>query len=91
MEHNHQDSIQRLKTVEGHIRGIQKMLADDKYCIDIIQQIQAVQSALNKISSQILDGHLKTCVLDAINGDDSDERKRVLNEITQVFETANRS
>jgi len=90
MEHDHKDSIQRLKTVEGHIRGIQRMLEEDKYCIDVLRQIQAVQSALNKISAQILDSHLKTCVLDAINGDDLDERKRVLNEITEVFETANK-
>jgi DNA-binding FrmR family transcriptional regulator len=90
MNHNHQDSIQRLKTVEGHIRGIQRMLEEDKYCIDIIRQIQAVQSALNKISAQILDGHLNTCLLTVAQGDDPDERQRVLNEITEVFETANR-
>ena len=44
MAHDHKDDIQRLKTIEGHIRGIQRMLEEDKYCIDIIRQIQAVQS-----------------------------------------------
>ncbi len=91
MEHDHQDSIQRLKTIEGHIRGIQRMLAEDKYCIDVIRQIQAVQSALNKVSAQILDGHLNSCVLGAIQGSDPAERQRVLNEITEVFDAANRN
>jgi len=90
MKHNHKDNIQRLKTVEGHIRGIQRMLQEDQYCIDVIRQIQAVQSALNKISTQILDGHLNTCLLTVAQGNDPDERQRVLNEITEVFETANK-
>lgn len=90
MKHDHQDDILRLKTVEGHIRGIIRMLEKDAYCIDIIRQIQAVQSALNKISTRILDGHLNTCLIDAAQGDDPEERQRVLNEITEVFETANK-
>jgi DNA-binding FrmR family transcriptional regulator len=90
MNHNHENSIQRLKTIEGHIRGVQRMLEEDKYCIDIIRQIQAVQSALNKVSAKILDGHLNTCLLSAIQGEDPAERQRVLNEITEVFETANK-
>lgn len=88
MNHDHTDTITRLKTVEGHIRGIQRMLEEDQYCIDIIKQIQAVQSALNKISTRILDGHLHTCLLSAAQGDDPNERVRLLNEITEVFETA---
>jgi len=90
MEHDHKDSIQRLKTVEGHIRGIQRMLENDQYCIDVIRQIQAVQSALNKISANILDGHLHTCLLNAAQGENPEERMRVLAEITEVFETANK-
>lgn len=91
MEHAHKDEIQRLKTIEGHIRGIQRMLEEDQYCIDIIRQIQAVQSALNKVSARLLDGHLNTCVLGAIQGDDPAERQRVLNEITEVFDAANKN
>ncbi len=91
MEHEHEDNIRRLKTIEGHIRGIQRMLEEGKYCIDIIRQIQAVQSALNKVSAKILDGHLNSCLLNAVQGDDPVERQRVLNEITEVFDAANRS
>lgn len=90
MTHDHKDSIQRLKTIEGHIRGIQRMLAEDKYCIDIIRQIQAVQSALNKVSAKILDGHLNSCLLTAVQGKDPTERQRVLDEVIEVFETANK-
>jgi len=90
MKHDHRDNIQRLKIVEGHIRGIQRMLDDDKYCIDIIRQIQAVQAALNKISANLLDSHINSCLLTAIQGEDPTERTRVLNEITEVFETANK-
>ncbi len=86
--HNHEDISKRLKITEGHLRGIQRMVAEDAYCIDIIRQIQAVQSSLNKISSKILEGHLNSCVITAVNGEDPLERERVLKEIQQVFEAA---
>ncbi len=86
--HDRKDSIQRLKSAEGHLRGIQRMLEDDVYCIDIIRQIQAVQAALNKVSSMILDDHLNSCLVTAIRGDDPNERERVLKEIADVFEAA---
>lgn len=79
------DSMQRLKTVEGHIRGIERMLESEAYCIDVIQQIQAVQSALSKISLQILDDHLHSCLITAVRGDDPQTRERVLKEIAEVF------
>ena len=83
------DSVtKRLKTVEGHIRGIIRMVDEDAYCIDVMRQIQAVQAALNKISAGILEDHLNSCVTTAIRGQDPAERERVLKEITEVFETA---
>lgn len=87
----HEKSLRRLKTVEGHIRGIQRMVDEDAYCIDVIRQIQAVQSALNKISKMILEEHLNSCLISAVRGEDPDERERVLMEIAEVFETANRT
>jgi len=87
----HVNAAQRLKTVEGHIRGIQRMLDEDAYCIDVIRQIQAVQAALNKISAQILDEHLNSCLITAVRGEDPDERERVLREISSVFEAASRT
>ena len=76
----------RLASSAGHIKGIERMVEDDAYCIDVIQQIQAVQSALNKVSSLILDSHLHSCVTTAIQGDDPSERERVLEEVTSVFD-----
>jgi DNA-binding FrmR family transcriptional regulator len=83
--HSHDDSILRLKTTEGHLHGIRLMLEQDAYCIDIIKQIIAVQSALNKITSNILEDHLNSCVITAIRGEDQDERERVLKEIADIF------
>ena len=80
------DLLRRLKSTAGHIKGIEKMVADDAYCIDIISQVQAVQAALNKINVQILDDHLHSCVITAVRGDDATERERMLDEIAGVFE-----
>ncbi len=82
----HEKAYRRLKTVEGHIRGIQRMLEEDAYCIDVLRQLQAVQAALNKISVMILDEHLHSCVISAIRSEDVAERERVLQEIVDVFE-----
>jgi CsoR family transcriptional regulator, copper-sensing transcriptional repressor len=79
-------AIRRLKTVEGHLRGVIRMVEEDAYCIDVIRQIQAVEAALNKVSSKILEDHLNSCVITAIQGNDRKERERVLKEITEVFE-----
>ncbi len=85
------DVLTRLKTVEGHIRGIERMVEDDAYCIDIIKQIQAVQAALGKVSNLVLDGHLNSCVITAVRGDDPDERERVLGELSEIFLATRRS
>jgi CsoR family transcriptional regulator, copper-sensing transcriptional repressor len=78
--------LRRLKTVEGHLRGVTRMVEEDAYCIDVIRQIQAIEAALNKVSSKILEDHLNSCVITAIQGSDKHERERVLKEITEVFE-----
>jgi len=83
-----QNALDRLKTIEGHIKGIEKMVESEQYCIDVIRQIQAVQSALNKVNAMILDNHLNSCLITAVRGDDPDERERVLKEIAEVYEAA---
>lgn len=77
-----------MKTVEGHVSGIRRMLEEDEYCIDVIRQIQAVQSALSKVSKIVLEDHMDSCMTTAIRGDNPAERERVLNEIVEVFEAA---
>ncbi|MCP5095045.1 MAG: metal-sensitive transcriptional regulator [Chloroflexi bacterium] len=80
----------RLASAAGHIKGIERMVSEDTYCIDIIKQIQAVQAALNKVNTMMLDNHLHTCVTTAIRGEDPDERERMLQEITGVFEVSSK-
>jgi DNA-binding FrmR family transcriptional regulator len=76
---------QRLASAAGHLKGIERMVGADAYCIDTIRQIQAVQAALSKINTMLLDEHLHSCVSEAVRGDDPDERERLLQEVTSVF------
>lgn len=80
-----QDIQNRLKSVEGHIRGIQRMIDEDTYCMDILKQIKAVQQALERVSAMTLENHLNTCVADAIRSEDADEQERKVQEIMDVF------
>jgi DNA-binding FrmR family transcriptional regulator len=86
MEIEHKkDVLNRLKSIAGHVNGITRMVEEDQYCIDVINQISAVQAALNKISLLVLDDHMHHCVTAAIRSDDPDQRERVLGEIREVF------
>jgi DNA-binding FrmR family transcriptional regulator len=80
--------VKRLKSIAGHVNGIERMIVEDAYCIDVIKQVQAVQAALNKVNDLILENHLNTCVIEAVRGDNKKERERVIGEIVQVFEMA---
>jgi DNA-binding FrmR family transcriptional regulator len=80
----------RISSAAGHLKGIERMVEEDTYCIDVIRQIQAVQAALGKVSALILDSHLHTCVTTAIQGDDPEERERMLQEVTSVFEMSSK-
>lgn len=79
--------VNRLKSVEGHVRGIERMVENGDYCIDIVNQVLAVQRALQKVNGMLLDRHLHTCVTTAIRGDDPNERERVIDEIMSVIDT----
>lgn len=80
--------VKRLRSIAGHVNGIERMLVEDAYCIDVIKQVQAVQAALNKVNDLILENHLNTCVIEAVRGDNKKERERVIGEIVDVFEMA---
>ncbi len=79
--------LDRLKTIEGHVRGVQRMVEQDAYCVDVIKQTQAVQRALDKFNTLMLANHLNGCVTTAIRSDDAAERERVVSELLQVFDT----
>ncbi len=81
-----QSLTNRIRSVNGHVKGIGRMVEEDAYCIDIIHQIQAVKAALDKVSLLILDDHMHHCVTDAIQKGDIGESERVLDELRDVFE-----
>ena len=84
------DLANRLKSVEGHIRGIQHMVDEDAYCMDILKQIKAVQQALERVSALTLENHLHTCVTNAMRSDNTDEQERVIGEIMDVFKATSK-
>ena len=86
-----EEILRRTRVAAGHLDGVAKMIEREEYCIDIIRQIQAVQASLNRVSAKILENHLNSCVTTAVRGEDPDSREKVLKEITEVFQAANRS
>jgi DNA-binding FrmR family transcriptional regulator len=85
------DIVRRLKSVEGHVRGVQRMVEEGSYCIDVVNQIVAIQRALKKVSGLMLDQHLHSCVTHAMRGPDAAARERVLDELLEVFEATGKS
>lgn len=85
------DIVRRLKSVEGHVRGIERMVEEDAYCVDVVNQILAVQRALKKVSGLVLDQHLHSCVTHAIRGGDAAAKERVLGELLEVFEATGKA
>ncbi len=85
------DIVRRLKSVEGHVRGVQRMVDEGAYCIDVVNQIVAIQRALKKVSGLVLDEHLHSCVTDAMRGPDVDAREQVLGELLEVFEATGKA
>lgn len=82
-----QQLLNRLKTIEGHVRGVQRMVEAEAYCIDLLKQTRAIQQALAKLDGLILEEHLRGCVTTAIQSDSVSERERVVRELLQVFES----
>ena len=69
--------LKRMRRIEGQVRGIAKMIENDQYCIDVLTQVSAVQTALEQVAVQVLDSHVRHCVADAVAGPDeaaADER-----------------
>lgn len=78
--------VRRLKRIEGQVRGIARMLEEDRYCIDVLQQVAAVKSALLKVESEVLKSHAATCVDEAIESGDPGEQRRKFQELVGLFE-----
>jgi DNA-binding FrmR family transcriptional regulator len=78
---SHKDQVQaRLKRIEGQIRGVEKMVDEDRYCIDVLTQVAAVKAALDAVALMLLSDHTEHCVVEAIHSGDGSEKVRELNE-----------
>ena len=78
----------RLSRIEGQIRGISRMVSEDKYCIDIVRQIQAARSALRGLEKFVIGDHLNTCVDTALKSDDVNERRAKVEELVDILSGA---
>lgn len=82
--------LNRLNRIEGQVRGVRQMVADDRYCIDILHQVQAVKAALAKAESEILKDHAACCVAEAIAAGDVAQQRVKFNELIDLFEKVKR-
>jgi len=80
----HSDNIVALRRIEGQVRGIQKMIEDRKYCVDILNQIHAVMGSLARVEDKILEKHLGTCVTNAVKSKSVSEKDKKLSEVIKV-------
>ena len=77
--------LKRLSFIEGHLAGIRRMVEADKYCVDILKQTYAVRRAIDRMEGMMLDGHLRTCVVEGIRDGRDDQ---VLTELSELYEMA---
>jgi len=78
-------AIKRLARIEGQVRGVAKMVEDDRYCIDVVRQVQAVKAALSGLEGVVLSDHLDTCVEHALAGPDLEARREKVEELVAVL------
>jgi DNA-binding FrmR family transcriptional regulator len=88
--HDKQKLLNRLNRVEGQVRGISRMVEEDRYCIDVLTQIQAVRAAIARVESELLQSHLSHCIEDAIVSGDAKEQRKKANELIELLSRASR-
>ena len=82
--------LNRLSRIEGQVRGLSRMVEEDRYCIDVLTQLQAVRAALSRVEGQVLKDHMDHCVMGAIAGDDLADRKAKATELIELLGRASR-
>ena len=82
--------LRRLGRIEGQVRGLARMVEEDRYCIDIITQVSAVRAALRRVEEEILRDHVAHCVEHAISSGDADEQRKKIAELMEVISRTNR-
>ena len=78
-------ALGRLRRIEGQVQGLQRMIHDEAYCVDILLQISAVQGALEQVQKLLLGRHIESCVADALRSGSKSERQQKLEELLDVF------
>lgn len=78
--------VARLRSVQGHLGGIIRMVEEDQYCIDVIRQTKAIQHAIDKVNALVLERHMNDCVSRAIRSSNGKERERVIAELLDLFD-----
>ena len=78
-------AVQRLRSIEGQVRGVQRMIEDERYCMDIVDQISAIRAALAKVSENVLRRHIETCVVQDLRHGSEDDQERVVAELMDAF------
>ena len=86
MADNSTAKINRLNRIAGQVRGVAQMIEDDRYCIDILTQIQAIKSALGKVETQVLKDHAACCVAEAISSGDADDQRQKFEELVELLQ-----
>jgi CsoR family transcriptional regulator, copper-sensing transcriptional repressor len=85
--HDQKDAlVRRLHRIEGQVRGIERMVTDDRYCIDVLTQISAVSTALESLALRILDAHVRHCVAGAISSGDEAEAEAKTSELLETIQ-----
>ena len=79
------DVMTRLTRIEGQVRGVARMIEEERYCIDVLTQIQAVKAALRKVEEQVLKDHAAHCVADAIRSGNARDQKEKFSELVELF------
>ncbi len=82
---SHEDNLVALRRIEGQVRGVQSMIEDHKYCIDILNQIYAIKGALTRVEEKILEKHFRHCVAEAVKGSSEKEKREKLDEILRLI------
>jgi DNA-binding FrmR family transcriptional regulator len=78
-------NLRRLRSIEGQVRGLQKMIEDDRYCADVMTQIGSVHEALRAVGRGLMGNHLRYCAADAIRGSDSAAREKMYDELVELM------
>lgn len=84
------ERLKRLSRIEGQVRGISRMVEEDRYCVDIVTQISAVRAALRKVEEEVLRQHIEHCVEHAITSGDAEEQRTKVAELMELLKRASR-